>query len=81
MFVCFTLALVVCVYVLAVRRIWQHLSTDNLSFVAGLRGRPIPAPVGRPKVRRRPKAEAPKDDDDDQVKLKAEKYRTRSTVL
>ncbi|CAM9895541.1 unnamed protein product [Ectocarpus sp. 4 AP-2014] len=37
---------------------YKHLSTDNLSFVAGLRGRPVPAPgadLGRRKVRRRPK--------------------------
>lgn len=40
----------------------QHLSTDNLSFVAGLRGRPIvPAPDLRLKVRRQPKAVASKD--------------------
>ncbi|CAM9990190.1 unnamed protein product, partial [Pylaiella littoralis] len=42
-----------------------HLSTDNLSFVAGLRGRPVPAPVGRPKVRRRPKLEDIEDGEND----------------
>ncbi len=45
----------------------QHLSTDNLSFVAGLRGRPVvPAPDPRQKkVRRQPKAVTPKDDGDE----------------
>lgn len=45
----------------------QHLSTDNLSFVAGLRGRPIvPAPDPRQKkVRRQPKAVTPKGDVDE----------------
>lgn len=34
----------------------QHLSTDNLTFVAGLRGRPVPAPSSEPgqKKARRP---------------------------
>jgi len=45
----------------------QHLSTDNLSFVAGLRGRPVvPAPdLRQKKVRRQPKAATTKDDGDE----------------
>eukprot|EP00904_Undaria_pinnatifida_P008802 jgi/Undpi1/5051/HiC_scaffold_19.g08403.m1 len=54
---------------------YKHLSTDNLTFVAGLRGRPVPAPASEP-VRRKirlPKGDAldgeelddDYDDDDD----------------
>lgn len=44
----------------------QHLSTDNLSFVAGLRGRPIPAPASEPALAkaRRPIADVLSEKDE-----------------
>ncbi|CAN0136281.1 unnamed protein product [Scytosiphon promiscuus] len=47
---------------------YKHLSTDNLSFVAGLRGRPVPAPVanvGHPKHRQKPKARVSREQDEE----------------